>query len=57
MDMIERVSGAIYEATAQIAQNDETSGLLTTHAVRYKILAREAIAAMREPNRGSNRRH
>jgi len=49
-DMTERVAGAIYEATAQIAQNDEASGLLTTNAVRYKILARAAISAMHDPD-------
>lgn len=38
-----KVGGAIYEETCQIAQDDEASGHLTLHAVRFMRLGRAAL--------------
>lgn len=41
-----KVGGAIYEETCQIAQDDEASGHLTLHAIRFMRLGRSAINAI-----------
>lgn len=40
------IGGAIYEAQAQIAQDDERTGTLTLHADRYRCLGQAALDAM-----------
>ena len=42
-----KVGGAIYEEACKIAQDDEASGTLTTHADRFKRLGRAALEAMK----------
>ena len=41
-----QIGGAIYEAQAQIAQDDERSGTLTLHADRYRRLGAAALEAI-----------
>lgn len=42
----ETIGGAIYETSAQIAQDDEQSGTFTLHADRYRRLGRAALDAI-----------